>query len=440
MNYGNAMIRIASIRFVIPFFFSLIFLFGQKTDGQSLQSTSQTGKHLMFENAEGFGIYSPAGRGGKIIKVTNLNGDGPGSFREALESKGPRIVVFEVAGVIDLNKVPLKINEPFLTVAGQTAPSPGITIIKEGIQIFSHDILIQHIRFRPGDAGEPKKSGFEPDCSTSGPDAFNIVIDHCSFSWAVDENISVSGPRYNGPEGTSRNVTISNCIVAEGLCYATHLKGLHSMGTLVHDNCTNVAVIKNLYSQNNQRNPFFKAFATGVIVNNVVFNPGKFGIEVDYVKKEWNDTGITPQNARVSVVGNWTQHGINSRKELAILGPLGDAYMEDNVGWDVSGNILPQTYGEVKILNEKPSWPDKIKVLPSDKIVDYVLKNAGARPKDRDEVDNRIIDDFRNRKSRFIDSQEDVGGYPKSNMVIRKLNVPETNIDEWLSQFSKMVE
>ncbi len=402
--------------------------------------TKNNKKELVFKDAEGFGVYTPAGRGGRIIKVSNLNGDGPGSLREALEAKGPRIVIFEVAGVIDLNKVPLKINEPFLTVAGQTAPSPGITIIKEGIQIYSHDILIKHIRFRPGDAGQPKKSGFEPDCSTSGPDAYNIVIDHCSFSWAVDENISVSGPRYDGPEGTSRNVTISNCIIAEGLCYASHLKGLHSMGTLIHDNCTNVAVIKNLYSQNNQRSPFFKAFTTGVIVNNVVFNPGKFGIEVDYVKKEWNDTGITPENARVSVVGNWTQHGINSREGLAILGPLGDAYMEDNVGWDIAGNPLSQTYGEVKILSEKPSWPENLTVLSSDEVVEYVLKNAGARPKDRDEVDKRIISDFVNRKSRFIDSQEDVGGYPKVNIVFRKLIVPNNNIDEWLEGFTKQVE
>lgn len=400
---------------------------------------SRTDK-LIFKGAEGYGIESPAGHGGKIIKVINLNNEGPGSLREALETKGPRIVVFEVAGVIDLNKVPLTINEPYLTIAGQTAPTPGITIIKEGMKIQTHDVLIQHLRFRIGDAGAPKNSGFEPECSTSGPNAYNIVIDHCSFSWAVDENLSVSGPRYDGPNGTSRKVTISNCIIAEGLCYASHQKGLHSMGTLVHDNCRDVAVIKNLYTQNNQRNPFFKAFTTGVIVNNVVFNPGKFGIEVDYVKKEWDNTGILPENAKVSVVGNWTQHGINSREGLAILGPKGDAYMEDNVGLDLEGRPLPQTYGEVRLLNEKPSWPEGLKVLPSNKVVNYVLEHSGARPKDRDDVDKRIISDFINRKSRFIDSQDDVGGYPKVKMVVRHLHIPKENIDEWLEGFSMLVE
>ncbi|MEK7753976.1 MAG: right-handed parallel beta-helix repeat-containing protein, partial [Acidobacteriota bacterium] len=144
---------------------------------------------------QGFGVDTPAGRGGKILRVTNLNSEGPGSLREAIETKGPRIVVFEVGGVIDLNRKTLTIGEPFLTIAGQTAPSPGITIIRDGIKILTHDILIQHIRVRMGDAGQPKKSGYDPETTTSGPECYRIVVDHCSFSWAVDENLSISGPR-----------------------------------------------------------------------------------------------------------------------------------------------------------------------------------------------------------------------------------------------------
>src|SRR3954447_19979756 len=182
----------------------------------------------VFPGAQGFGIDTSAGRGGKIIRVTNLNGDGPGSLRAAVDTKGPRIIVFEVGGVIDLNRKPIVIAEPFVTIAGQTAPSPGITIIRAGIDIETHDILMQHIRVRMGDAGQPKKSGWEPEVTTKGPQCYNIVVDHCSMSWAVDENLSASGPRYNGPEGTTRRVTFSNNIIAEALKDSSHSKGPHS--------------------------------------------------------------------------------------------------------------------------------------------------------------------------------------------------------------------
>src|SRR5262245_33251441 len=102
-----------------------------------------TAAQPVFPGAQGFGIETPAGRGGKVLRVTNLNSEGPGSLRAAIETKGPRIIVFEVAGVIDLNRKPLVISEPFLTIAGQTAPSPGITIIRAGIDIGTHDILLQ---------------------------------------------------------------------------------------------------------------------------------------------------------------------------------------------------------------------------------------------------------------------------------------------------------
>src|SRR3954471_9834133 len=99
-----------------------------------------------FPGAVGFGTQTPGGRGGQIIKVTNLNASGPGSFAAAAATKGPRIVVFEVGGVIDLNGTVVKIAEPFITVAGQTAPNPGITFIRGGVGISTHDVVIQHVR------------------------------------------------------------------------------------------------------------------------------------------------------------------------------------------------------------------------------------------------------------------------------------------------------
>ncbi|MBN2545131.1 MAG: right-handed parallel beta-helix repeat-containing protein [Spirochaetes bacterium] len=375
-----------------------------------------------------------------IIKVTNLNSDGQGSFREALNAKGPRIIIFEVGGIIDLDKKNLSLNEPFVTIAGQTSPSPGITLIRGGMTITTHDVLIKHIRFRMGDAGVSK--GFEPDVSTYGPEAYNIVIDHCSFAWGVDENMSVSGPRFEGIKGTSRKITLSNNIIAECLNNSIHSKGAHSMGTLVHDFCTEVAVIGNLYAHNSERNPWFKGYATGVIVNNIIYNPEKWSIRLGYVAKEWAGQKIKPRPPRVVIIGNYMKHGKNTPDYLSIIGTNseGEAYIEDNIAIKKTGEKASLLAGNIKILKKKPLWPKGLTALPSSQIVDHVLKNAGARPKDRDSVDKRIINDFIENKGRLLNSQEEVGGYPKVKATKRALIVPDKDINEWLDSFTKEVE
>jgi len=169
-------------------------------------------------------------------------------------------------------------------VAGQTAPSPGITIIKGGIGIQTNDVILQHLRARPGEAGAAKKSGWEVDAIATSGGAHDVVIDHCSTSWATDENLSASGERFSGAtveewrKGTSHRVTISHCVIAEGLDHSTHGKGAHSKGSLIHDNATDIAVIANLYASNGQRNPYFKGGARGVVVNNLIDNPGSAAI------------------------------------------------------------------------------------------------------------------------------------------------------------------
>jgi hypothetical protein len=402
---------------------------------------------FVFPGARGFGVHTPAGRGGKVIRVTNLNSEGPGSFRAALEQEGARIVVFEVGGVINLAKKNLLVTEPFLTVAGQTAPSPGITLIRGGMGIETHDVLIQHIRIRPGDAGEPKKSGWEPDgITTTGPSAYNIVIDHCSISWGVDENLSASGPRLEGPAATSHDVTFSHCIIAEGLSDSAHSKGPHSKGSLIHDNCTNIAVIGNLYAHNVERNPYFKACTTGVIVNNLIYNPGRHAIKVQYSDGEWRRSQTRrPENARLSIVGNVLVHGVNTEKALPLVGRAGgrgkgDLYLEDNIAKLRSGedgDIFVEPY---RILNEKPLWPERLTALPASETVEYVLRQAGARPRDRDACDRRIVRTFRERAGKIIDSQADVGGYPRMTGTTRKLKIPEKNLDEWLAALASELE
>ncbi|MHC4400119.1 MAG: pectate lyase family protein [Planctomycetota bacterium] len=397
------------------------------------------GSEPVFPGAVGFGADTRAGRGGRIIRVTNLNSKGPSSLRAAIEAKGPRIVVFEVGGVIDLNRNSISITKPFLTVAGQTAPSPGVTLIRGGISIATNDVLIRHLRVRPGDAGQPKRSGWEPDgIATNAAD--HVVIDHCSVTWAVDENLSASGPRHEGPDRTSHDVTFSNCIIAEGLDDSSHGKGPHSKGSLIHDYCTNISIFNNLYAHNVERNPYFKAFTTGVVVNNLIYNPGRRAVKVTFSDSEWRDQPVKPRNARIAVVGNVLIKGADSRDAVALVSERGDVYIEDNIALNADGSIADMTAGRIDLLDRRPVWPEGLQPLPAKEVVDYVVGHAGARPRDRDAIDRRIIQDFLDRKGRVIDSQEEVEGYPRHKTTHRPLNTPDHDVQGWLSRMAAQVE
>ncbi len=389
----------------------------------------------------GFGADTPAGRGGRVLRVTTLDAAGPGSLRAALETKGPRIVVFEVGGIIDLDRTSLVIAEPYVTVAGQTAPSPGITIVRGPVRIATHDVLLQHLRVRPGDAGQPKKSGWEPDgISTTGGNAHDVVIDHCSISWAVDENLSASGERTKGPDATSHRITFRHCIVAEGLHDSSHAKGPHSKGSLIHDHCRDIAIVGNLYAHNVRRNPLFKALATGVVVNNVIYDPAHGAIRGGVVESEWKGAAVDPQPPRFCVVGNVMLHGPSTREGLALVSGLAQAFVEDNVAFDREGEPAPLVAGDVRILEERPLWPEGLVPLPAKKVLEHVTAHAGARPRDRDATDARIVRQVREGTGRIIDSQDDVGGYPVVEPTRHTLEIPETDIEEWLAKLARELE
>ncbi len=140
----------------------------------------------VFPKAQGFGIYTPAGRYGKVYRVTNLNNRGTGSLRDAMEASARRVVIFEVSGTIWLNSN-IVVKEPYLTVAGQTAPSPGITLARAGIVVSAHDVLIQHLLVRVGDLPVGTKPDFRDCIQVVGAadgqrEVYNVVIDHCSVS------------------------------------------------------------------------------------------------------------------------------------------------------------------------------------------------------------------------------------------------------------------
>jgi hypothetical protein len=149
----------------------------------------------------------------QVVRVTSLRADGPGSLRAAPEMEGSCAVVFDVGGVIELGGHGLSIDEPSVSVPGQTAP--GITPVRGGLVIRTHDTRVEHLRIRPGDAGRPKRSGGEPDGITTSGGAHDVWIRRCAFTWTVDENPSASGPRTVGPDATSHRITFASCIVAE---------------------------------------------------------------------------------------------------------------------------------------------------------------------------------------------------------------------------------
>lgn len=398
-------------------------------DARSFGDESET-------KALAFGVGTPGGRGGKILRVTSLESEGPGSLRAAVEAKTPRIVVFEVAGVIDLNRNTLVVTNPFLTLAGQTAPPPGITIIKGGLLIKTHDVIVQHIAVRPGDAGAPRRSGWEQDAISTSADGaegqvYNIVIDHCSGTWATDENISVSGPRNDNDNKTSHDITISNCIIAEGLVNSTHKKGIHSMGSLIMDGCTRIALIGNLFANNNQRHPLLKGGSSALIVNNLIVNPGNKSIHmVDF------GHGKRLGKPIVTVLGNKMVHGKDTKRDLSLFVGNGDVYARDNIVERRDGKIITiGSQGDTPTL-----WHEEVKVMPTDEVADYVLSNVGSRPAERNDIDTRIVRESRKATGQLIDSQEEVGGYPAYRMTRRKLQIPETDVEKWLSQMADQVE
>lgn len=399
---------------------------------------------------EGYGTETRGGLDGRIIKVTNLNADGPGSFKEAIEAEGARVVVFEVAGIIDLDFQQITINNPYLTIAGQTAPSPGVTFIKGGLTFNTHDIVMQHVRFRMGDGDmQPGERKYEAEISTAANgNPYNIVVDHCSVSWGVDENLSISGKRGYGPENASHNITYSNNFISECLAYSVHPKTIsknmnHSMGTLVMDDCTDIAIIGNYYAHNYERNPWFKGNSSGLIVNNLIYDPGAWAIRLSWIPKEWNGLEERPSTPIVSIVGNYEKEG-QSTTVKAMVGsnyPENDerCYMEDNIIVKADGvteGSLTDDSIPVTLLDERPIWIDGLTVRAAETVPEYVLKYAGARPADRDEVDKRLVDEFYNGTGRIINSQNEVGGYPKTEPVYRELTPCLGSIEDWLARYT----
>ena len=218
-----------------------------------------------FPGAWGGGMYSFGGRGGKVFVVTNLNDSGPGSFREACEAGGPRIVVFNVAGIIRL-KERIRIRAPYITIAGSTAPGDGVCIAGDTVELETHDVIIRHMRFRRGETWVGDRND-----SIGGNPTGNIMIDHVSASWGLDENMCMYRHMYQPPDGGKElklptvNITIQNSIFSEGLNTYHHAFG-STIGGL------NSTFHHNLWACNTGRNPSVGMYGDFTFANNVLFN------------------------------------------------------------------------------------------------------------------------------------------------------------------------
>lgn len=418
----------------------------------------------VIPNAAGFGMETPAGRGGTVYRVTNLNASGAGSLKACVDASGPRVCVFEVSGTIRMNSE-LVIRNPYLTIAGQTAPSPGIMLRGAGIRIKASDVLLQHLRVRVGD--DP--SGPDPenrdalmiDVPSSERPISNIVIDHCSFSWAIDETASVWG-------GWD-NVTFRNSIFAEPLNESLHPKGAHGYGIIFGPRDARISMIGNLMAHTVSRNPLSNATRL-VMVNNVIYNWKNMAIDLQ---------GQQSKPTHNSLVGNVFVRGpdYRSNKPISLRAgnnrlPAGSkVFVLDNHAeeatddpWSVvgplQGSFSTSEMNGFRAANPL-TWPSGMTAMPTSQEValNAILARVGARPADRDSVDARIIEQVKTRTGQIINCvspngtarcNKNAGGWPKLAENQRPLELPAnpnqvtesgyTNLELWLHKMAAEVE
>ena len=420
----------------------------------------------VIPGSAGFGMDTKAGRGGRVYRVTNLNASGAGSLKACIDATVPRTCVFEVSGAIRITS-DLMIRNGQIRIAGQTAPSPGIMIRGAAILIYASDVLIQHIRVRTGD--DP--NGPNPDnrdslkiSGSSTKTVRNVVIDHCSFSWSIDEIASTWGPH--------DDITFTNNIFAEPLNDSLHPQHdgtgrmPHGYGVLFGpaDN-SSITFVGNLMAHIVERNPLSRATEL-VMVNNLIYNRGH--LNVDLASEE-------DRVSKSSVVGNEFLLGPSSKvdtKPIFVrtngafsLIPGSRVYVHDNRAPDTGstysalvtltgGDVIPNLMTQTTV----PVWNSGLvaRTTAESTVYTRVLSYAGARPADRDSVDKRIVASVRNRNGQIINCvapngttrcSKNAGGWPKYGKNNRKLTLPSnqssiasngySNLENWLNSMDR---
>jgi pectate lyase len=394
-------------------------------------------QQLAFPGAEGYGKYTIGGRGGVVYEVTNLNDSGEGSLRAAIEASGPRTIVFGVSGTILLESA-LTIRNPFITIAGQTAPGDGICIRRHPLNIGADNVIIRYLRIRLGD-----ESGKDYD-AMSGRYCKHVILDHISASWSVDECVSI----YH-----CDSITVQWCIISESMSKSNHVKGSHGFGGIWGSNYSTYH--HNLLAHHSSRNPRMASGCGNTDYrNNVIYNWGYQSLYGGEKIQQGNDKF---NFSNLNIVANYYKPGpATTPGEVMhrIANPSfrsendhGKWYVAENIvegNKDVSvdnwnGGVQTRIAFE-KIKLEKP-WPSMpIHQHTAKEAYEIVLSNAGAKLPKRDEVDKRIVKEVRGGYATYegksykkehqvadttiicgiIDTQADVGGWPN----LKSTNAP----------------
>jgi len=393
----------------------------------SISSAGATLAVPAFPGAQGFGANTPGGRGGRVIFVTNLNDAGPGSLRAACDADGPRTVIFRVSGLISLAS-PITVKNPFLTIAGQTAPGDGICLRNFTFNIATHDVVVRYLRSRLGDL-----SAQESDSITLVSGAHDVVLDHCSATWSIDESLSLAG--------NVSNVTIQWCLIGNALNHSKHAKGDHGYGSLSRANGP-VTWHHNLWVHNNSRNPRLgdnygrPPFPTFDVRNNVMYDYGEIC------------SGLTQGVLKVNYVGNYIRPGPSSKATTPIHvgGPSQlSFYIRDNVfeGHDSFTTDNSTFFDPVMIDGKRQleivSQPFDAPLVQTSSARDAytaVLASVGASLPRRDSVDARIINEVKSGTGSIIDSQEQVGSWPELKSTTPPVDTDEDGMpDAWERKF-----
>jgi len=371
---------------------------------------------LAFPGAEGGGAHSFGGHGGKVLVVSSLEDSGPGTLRWAVEQGGARIVVFNVAGIIHL-KSPIILRAPYITIEGQSAPGDGICVAGESFWVNTHDVIIRYMRFRRGETNVGRR-----DDALGGNPVGNVIVDHTSTSWGLDENFSMYRHMFDPGDGSKEeklgtvNITIQNCISAESLDTWNHAFGT----TMGGENCM---LVRNLWADNTGRNPSIGWNGVFNFVNNVVFNwhhrsmdGGDYTSLFNIINNYFKPGPVTPRNENVGHRILKPETGRSKLKELH----FGRAYVNGNI-MDGYPEITKDNWnGGVQIGEEKDAsvYKDYMKVdkpfpmpsvtiLPTEQAYQFVLANVGATLPHRDAVDARVVEQVRTGKITYKDVNTD---------------------------------
>lgn len=382
---------------------------------KQIQPDQSSDKAVAFPGAEGFGKYTRGGRGGKVYIVVTLNDKGAGSFREAAEAKGLRIIVFAVSGTIHLEtKLSIKAD---VTIAGQTAPGDGICLADQPVGLGGDNIIVRYVRFRMGD--KYQRGGMID--GNGGDDAFggtrrkNIIIDHCSLSWSTDEVLSVYG---------GDSTTLQWNLIAEPLNYSYHFETgdkdyeQHGYGAIWGGKHSSFH--HNLFADCNSRTPRFDGIRNIPeencdFRNNVIYNWGHNNVYAgeggtyNIVNNYYRPGPDTKTTVKTRIANPWN-------KPPSI--PFGKYYIDGNYmedANDITDNnwkgIVPEKGmpGDIQVMKmDKPLSVVKVTTQSAKEAYSMVMKYAGASYK-RDTLDERIINDVRKKTGRIIDVQ---GGFP----------------------------